>query len=81
MVRTQIQLTKEQAEKVKKLAAEKHTSVAELIRQAVDILIKSNVAVSEAERRMRAIAAVGRFRSGVGDLSKAHDEYLDEAYK
>ena len=33
-----------------------------------------------AERRRRAIAAAGRFRSGVTDLSTEHDKYLDEAY-
>lgn len=32
------------------------------------------------ERRRRAIAAAGRFRSGLTDLSKEHDKYLDDAY-
>ena len=34
----------------------------------------------KAERRRRALAAIGRFRSGVTDLSTEHDKYLDEAY-
>jgi len=34
----------------------------------------------DAERRRRAIAAVGRFRSGAPDLSKDHDAYLEDAY-
>jgi hypothetical protein len=33
-----------------------------------------------AERRRRAIAAAGRFRSGAADLSSAHDRYLAEAF-
>ena len=33
-----------------------------------------------AERRRRAIAAAGRFRSGTSDLSANHDSYLEEAY-
>jgi Arc/MetJ-type ribon-helix-helix transcriptional regulator len=33
-----------------------------------------------AERRRRAIAAAGRFRSGAPDLSAGHDRYLGEAY-
>lgn len=33
-----------------------------------------------AERRRRAIAAAGRFRSGAPDLSAGHDRYLEEAY-
>lgn len=31
-----------------------------------------------AERRRRAIAAAGRFRSGAADLSSNHDRYLEE---
>jgi Arc/MetJ-type ribon-helix-helix transcriptional regulator len=33
-----------------------------------------------AERRRRAIAAAGRFRSGTHDLSTEHDARLEEAY-
>ncbi len=33
-----------------------------------------------AERRRRAIAAAGRFRSGAPDLSTEHDGYLEDAY-
>jgi hypothetical protein len=32
----------------------------------------------EADRRRRAIAAAGRFSSGVGDLSEHHDEYMED---
>jgi predicted DNA-binding protein len=32
------------------------------------------------ERRRRALAAAGRFRSGVSDLSSKHDRYLEEEY-
>ncbi len=31
------------------------------------------------ERRRRAIAAAGKFRSGAADLSSNHDRYLEEA--
>ena len=34
-----------------------------------------------AERRRRAIAAAGRFRSGTPDLSTDHDKYLEDAYE
>ena len=33
-----------------------------------------------AELRRRAIAAAGRFRSGVTDLSTAHDRYLEDGF-
>jgi hypothetical protein len=32
------------------------------------------------ERRRRALAASGRFRSGLSDLSADHDRYLEDAY-
>jgi hypothetical protein len=33
-----------------------------------------------AERRRRAIAAAGKFRSGITDLSADHDRYVEEAF-
>ncbi|MBM3284318.1 MAG: CopG family transcriptional regulator [Candidatus Aminicenantes bacterium] len=35
---------------------------------------------NQQERRRRAIAAAGRFCSGVADLSLNHDRYLEDAY-
>jgi predicted transcriptional regulator len=80
MVRTQIQLTDEQANKLKKLAASRHLSVAELIRQAVDVMVKSGGAVDVEERRVRAFNIAGKFGSGRHNVSKEHDRYLAEAF-
>ncbi|MEE9167002.1 MAG: ribbon-helix-helix protein, CopG family [Candidatus Neomarinimicrobiota bacterium] len=80
MIRTQIQLTDEQATTLKRLAAERHESVAELIRRGVEILLRSISSVGPDERRRRAIAVAGRFRSGRTDLSTQHDRHLAEAY-
>ena len=79
MVRTQIQLTEEQANALKKLAVSRHLSVAELIRQAVTSFIRSSTVVDVEERQKRAIAAAGRFHSGIADLSTGHDKHLAEA--
>lgn len=81
MVRTQIQLTEEQAKGLKRLAAAKKVSMAELIRQGVDTILRSNTGIDLDERRRRAIAAVGRFRSGKRDISEKHDQYLAEAMR
>jgi len=81
MVRTQIQLTEEQARMLKKLALSRHLSMAELIRQAVEGLIKSSTAVDIGERRKRAMDIVGRFSSGRRDISREHDKYLAEALR
>ncbi len=76
MIRTQIQLEETQYRALKELAARQRTSVAELIRRAVENLLETSDWVSDEERRRRAIAAAGRFRSGVGDIAEKHDEYL-----
>ena len=80
MIRTQIQLTEAQAQTLKAMAAARRTSVAALIRQGVDHLIRQSGNIDMAERRRRAIAAAGRFRSGQSDVSAAHDRHLAEAY-
>ncbi len=80
MIRTQIQLTEDQAKALKKIAQSRHLSVAELIRKAVDTVIKSNTVVNAEERHRRAMEVVGKFSSGKRDVSKKHDLYLTEAY-
>jgi hypothetical protein len=81
MVRTQIQLTEKQAKDLKRIAASRHRSVAELIRGAVDNMIKSTALVDIEERRNRALKAIGKFRSGKTDISVRHDDYLAEAFE
>jgi|WetSurMetagenome_2_1015567.scaffolds.fasta_scaffold00063_56 hypothetical protein len=69
-VTTQIQLTEEQADKIRQAAIERNCSVAELIRQAIDLT----------ERRRRALDIAGKFSSGRKDISSKHDEYLADAF-
>lgn len=81
MHRTQVQLTEYQVRELKDMAATQNRSMAELIRQAVDILLRSSGEVDREERKRRAIAAAGQFHSGLGDVSTSHDDYLSEAYQ
>lgn len=81
MHRTQVQLTESQVRELKDMAATQNRSMAELIRQAVDILLRSSGDVDREERKRRAIAAAGQFHSGLGDVSTHHDDYLSEAYQ
>lgn len=81
MIRTQIQLTEEQSEALKKLAGREGKSVAELVRLGVDQLIRSRGAVDPGELRRRALAVAGRFHSGDEDLSREHDRYATEAFE
>ncbi|MBM3957528.1 MAG: ribbon-helix-helix protein, CopG family, partial [Gemmatimonadetes bacterium] len=76
MVRTQIQLTESQAKELKRLAAARGVSMAELIRQGVDAVLRSKPLPDAEERRKKALALAGKYRSGKTDVSKHHDEYL-----
>lgn len=80
MIRTQIQLTDEQARDLKARASEKGISMAELIRQSLAATLHSSPQADKASRKKRAIDIAGRFRSGKSDLSAAHDRYAAESY-
>jgi hypothetical protein len=80
MVRTQIQLTEEQSNTLKVLAAEQMVSVAELIRRSIDTFIRSSGRISDEEQRRRALAIIGQFPDPATDLSVEHDQYLAQAY-
>jgi len=80
MIRTQVQLTEEQMRRLRDLAAKRGVSMAEIIRQAVDVMVRSGGDIPPEERRRRALQAVGRFASGHRDTGEEHDKYLDEAY-
>ncbi|MBE3074117.1 MAG: CopG family transcriptional regulator [Actinobacteria bacterium] len=74
MVRTQIQLSEDEAEAVKKLARERSVSMAAVVRDAVDQYVRRESGVSLDERWQRSLAAVGGFHSGGANLSATHDD-------
>jgi hypothetical protein len=78
MVRTQVQLTEEQAAALKAIAAERGSSVAALVRESVDAFITNTGAITPEERKRRALSIVGRYNSGISDLATEHDRYLNE---
>jgi metal-responsive CopG/Arc/MetJ family transcriptional regulator len=80
MVRTQIQLTEEQAQILKDMSVENGVSMAELIRRSVDNYIRSANWLTLEEKRRRALSIVGIVSSGISDLAAEHDRYLAEAY-
>jgi hypothetical protein len=79
MVRTQIQLTEEQAAGLKRLSHATGRSMADLIRGSVDQLLASGPDPEREERKRRALSMIGAFE-GPPDLAERHDDYLVEAY-
>lgn len=77
MIRTQIQLTEDQARELKRIAAERGISLSALIREAIERTVAADDGPA---RRQRAHATVGKFRSGRTDVSAEHDRYLSEDF-
>ena len=46
-----------------------------LVQEGINNVLRSEVTRSDAEMKQRALDVAGRFRSGLGDLSRRHDEY------
>jgi len=80
MVRTQIQLTEDQAKTLKRISASRNLSVAELIRRSIDAMIRTSSSVDPEEQLKRSMAIAGKFGSGKRDISKRHDAYLGEDF-
>jgi len=77
MIRTQIQLEERQAAALRRLAAERGVSIAELIRRAIDeSLLQRGDGIA---RYRRALAVLGKGRSGAGDVGSRHDDYFVES--
>lgn len=78
MIRTQIQITSEQARALKRLAAKEGKSVAELIRISLDDMLRAGGVKDQEGLRRKASAAAGKL-SGPKKLAEKHDDYLAEA--
>jgi hypothetical protein len=77
MIRTQIQITSEQAHALKRLAAREGKSVAELIRISLDSMLRAGGVKDREVLRRKAIAAAGKL-NGPEDLAANHDDFLAE---
>jgi hypothetical protein len=80
MLRTQIQLTEKQSSRLKILASGRGVSMAELIRQGIELVLSNGGELDPDEMHRKAREAAGRFNSGSRDGSVRHDEYLSEGY-
>ena len=79
MVRTQVQLTEEQAEALKQLSATTGLSIAELLRRGLAPLLRGGVVDDQRDQQARRAAdVIGRFHSGKTDIAAEHDRYLTD---
>lgn len=79
-VRTQVQLTEEQARALKDRARSEERSMADLVRESVAEYLARRPARDRRALLGRARALTGRFHSGYADVAENHDRHLDEAY-
>ena len=80
MVRTQVQLTREQAQGLKRLAETQGVSMAEIIRGCVEERLRQPEGLTQEEIKQRLMAIAGGFH-GPSDLAERHDDYAAEAYR
>ena len=81
LVRTQVLLTSDQADALKKTAAARGVSMAQVVRDAVEAHLLNEQHVGLEARWDRALAAVGRFGSGCSTVARDHDTHLAEAFE
>jgi hypothetical protein len=73
-----VNLTDSELRALERLAVQRQTTVASLLREGVWRVIGSEPQPDDDEQRARALSIVGRFHSGLGDLSTEHDRYFAE---
>ncbi|HZB40376.1 MAG TPA: ribbon-helix-helix protein, CopG family [Ilumatobacter sp.] len=77
MIRTQISMTEEQQEALRRLAALRNVSQAAVLRDALDSLIGHDTRLRRLERARQLI---GAYRSAASNTAVEHDEALDDAF-
>ena len=80
MLRTQIQIEEDQIKWLRNRAKERGVSVSQLIREGVEFYRKYEDRLPE-DKKKKALAAIGRYASGVSDISEKHDDYLAKTFK
>ena len=80
MVRTQIQLTEDQARMLRDLSLSSRESMAALIRKAIDRFLITGKPHRVALYR-QAMSVAGKYSAKQPDIAVQHDRYLEEAFE
>jgi hypothetical protein len=81
MERKHVQLTARQARAIRKEASTRKTSEAAIIREAVELWVRTQGHAEAQDRWQRATAVVGAFASGRKDISREHDREFAETFR
>lgn len=82
MIRKQVQFTERQAARIQREARRRGVSESAVVREAVDKGLGVGTSGPTDEQWERALAVVGKFPSGLTDLSVEHDRYYaDDLYE
>jgi len=82
MVRTQIQLTEDQAQMLRELSLAGNESVAALIRKAIDRFLVTGTSIpNRAAQYRQALSLAGKYETAQPDIAVEHDRYLEEAFR
>jgi len=75
VVRTQVQFSEDQYERLKALASRRGVSIAELVRRGVERLLDEDRG-DEKWRRLLEVAGTVSDEQGATDVAERHDDYL-----
>ena len=78
MIRMQVQLSEDQLHDLRRLAAADGRSLADLVREAVDLLLRGRRLGERRLLKARSLSALGRFSSGRSDAAREHARYLED---
>jgi len=80
MLRTQIQITEDQARKLKEISLSRNESVASLVRNAIDRFLVTGKTNRAAQYR-QALSLAGKYETEKPYIAVNHDRYLEEAFE
>ena len=81
MRRAQIQFTSDQLATLRRLSAEQQRSIADIVRESLDLYLRARLGRDREALVDRAKRAAGKYASGASDVSSRHDAYLADAFR
>ena len=72
---TEVELSEDRMVALRDLSAERNKPIADLIVEGVDRILHES---ERATRAQRLIASIGKYSSGLTDVSEDHDRYLTD---